>query len=75
MHLTVRLDAETSDLAETLRRSGDSLAGVDADRFGLVGLHTCGDLGPILVRNFARTDQIKFLAVVGCCYMKMNLTG
>ena len=41
--------------------------------FGLVGLHTCGDLGPTLIRNFVHVPEIKFLLGIGCCYMKMDL--
>ncbi|XP_075168374.1 methyltransferase-like protein 25B [Haematobia irritans] len=41
-------------------------------RFGIIGLHPCGDLGPILMRMFLKCDQAKFLNFVGCCYMKMT---
>lgn len=39
---------------------------------GLVGLHTCGDLGPTMIRNFAQNNSVSFILGVGCCYMKMN---
>lgn len=41
-------------------------------RFGIIGLHPCGDLGAILMRMFLKCDQAKFLNFVGCCYMKLT---
>lgn len=35
---------------------------------GLVGLHTCGNLGPSSIRLFSNTDNIKSMCNVGCCY-------
>lgn len=40
--------------------------------FTLIGLHTCGDLGPTILRLFIRCREAKVLALVGCCYMKMQ---
>ena len=42
------------------------------DKFILVGLHTCGDLGPTMFRVFSQCDQMVGLASVGCCYMKLT---
>ena len=42
------------------------------DKFILVGLHTCGDLGPTMLRVFSQCDQMVGLASVGCCYMKLT---
>ncbi|XP_077293391.1 methyltransferase-like protein 25B [Arctopsyche grandis] len=42
------------------------------NNFGLVGLHPCGDLGPLLLRMFNDSDAIKFICIVGCCYMKLT---
>lgn len=41
----------------------------------LVGLHTCGDLGPTMLRVFASCPQARGLVSVGCCYMKMTTAG
>ena len=38
----------------------------------LVGLHTCGDLGPTMLRVFATCPHARGLVSVGCCYMKMT---
>lgn len=42
------------------------------ERFILVGLHTCGDLGPTMLRVFSHCDRIVGLISVGCCYMKIT---
>ncbi|KAF5295995.1 hypothetical protein FQA39_LY12767 [Lamprigera yunnana] len=36
--------------------------------FGLIGLHTCGDLGPACVKIFDKNKTIKTLCNVSCCY-------
>lgn len=41
-------------------------------RFGIVGLHTCGDLGVTLLRLFGDCERCKFINFVGCCYMKLT---
>ena len=38
----------------------------------LVGLHTCGDLGPTMLRMFTTCPHITGLVSVGCCYMKLT---
>jgi hypothetical protein len=40
------------------------------DKFILVGLHTCGDLGPSILRMFTENPNACGLVSVGCCYMK-----
>ncbi|KAK9889473.1 hypothetical protein WA026_004748 [Henosepilachna vigintioctopunctata] len=44
----------------------------DNFEFGIVGLHPCGDLGPTLLRLYQKISSIKFINVVGCCYMKLS---
>ncbi|XP_063432236.1 methyltransferase-like protein 25B [Mytilus trossulus] len=41
-------------------------------RLLLTGLHACGDLTPTILRVYARCDDIRGVASVGCCYMKMS---
>ncbi|KAK4882945.1 hypothetical protein RN001_006264 [Aquatica leii] len=36
--------------------------------FGLIGLHTCGDLGSTCLKIFNKNYHIKFLCNVACCY-------
>jgi len=40
--------------------------------FGIIGLHTCGDLGPSLTNFFCQCDRVRVLAFVGCCHMKLT---
>lgn len=41
-------------------------------RYGIVGLHTCGDLAPVLIRMFVNDSKACMLHSVGCCYMKVK---
>ena len=41
----------------------------------LVGLHTCGDLGPNLLRQFTATPHLTALCVVCCCYHHISVGG
>lgn len=43
--------------------------------YGLVGLHPCGDLGPLLLKHFVECDHVKFICLVGCCFMKLSCSG
>ncbi|XP_006821494.1 methyltransferase-like protein 25B [Saccoglossus kowalevskii] len=42
------------------------------DKFVFAGLHTCGDLGPTMLRVFTKCLNAKALVSVGCCYSKMT---
>ncbi|XP_065838158.1 methyltransferase-like protein 25B [Oscarella lobularis] len=39
-------------------------------RHAIVGLHTCGNLGPTIFRLFAQCSSSRALVSMGCCYMK-----
>jgi hypothetical protein len=41
-------------------------------RYCILGLHTCGDLGPVLIKMFAQDSKASVLHSVGCCYMKIE---
>ena len=41
--------------------------------FGLIGLHPCGDLAPILLKLYSSRKEAKFICIVGCCYMKLTI--
>jgi hypothetical protein len=43
-----------------------------SENFLLVGLHTCGDLAPTLLRVFSQCDNAVGIVSVGCCYMKLS---
>ena len=40
--------------------------------YGLVGLHTCGDLAPVILRMFVQDGSAGLLTSLGCCYMKIK---
>ncbi|CAH1400741.1 unnamed protein product [Nezara viridula] len=37
-------------------------------QYGLIGLHTCGNLSPICLRQFLYNNNAPFLVNIGCCY-------
>ena len=39
----------------------------------LIGLHTCGDLASTMLKLFKRTEHIKNIVSVSCCYFRMTL--
>ncbi|XP_050340929.1 methyltransferase-like protein 25B isoform X2 [Bactrocera neohumeralis] len=41
-------------------------------KFGIIGLHPCGDLAVILMRMFTNIPQARFLNFASCCYMKLT---
>ncbi|XP_022110350.1 LOW QUALITY PROTEIN: protein RRNAD1-like [Acanthaster planci] len=43
-----------------------------SEAFLVTGLHTCGDLGPTMLRTFAECPPAVALASVACCYMRMS---
>ena len=65
-------------LPPSLSSATAEAGGVDPathDKFILVGLHTCGDLGPTMFRVFSQCDQMVGLVSVGCCYMKLTCSS
>lgn len=43
-----------------------------SSNFGIIGLHTCGNLAPDSIRIFLSNPKAVFLANVGCCYHHLN---
>ena len=41
-------------------------------QYGLVGLHTCGDLAPVILKMFVQDCSSRMLSSLGCCYMKIR---
>ena len=39
----------------------------------LIGLHTCGDLASTMLKLFRKTEHIKNIVSVSCCYFRMTL--
>ncbi|XP_016971471.1 protein RRNAD1 isoform X2 [Drosophila rhopaloa] len=72
VHLTQRLESDTQpELFLSSIRNALELK-TDQFRFGIIGLHPCGNLGPTLMRMFLGCPQARFLNFVGCCYQKMT---
>jgi len=72
VHVNAYLDPDMdlqsfhSILAEKFQISNTEL------KYGIVGLHTCGDLGPVLLKMFTNDFRASALHSVGCCYMKVQ---
>lgn len=41
----------------------------------LIGLHSCGDLTPLGLKQFVNNDLIKGVVIVGCCYHHITEGG
>ena len=73
-------DQDTESELQDVDNSGkgvknqDSPLGRNTDNFIMIGLHTCGDLGPSIIRIFASSPHARGLVSVGCCYMKTTTT-
>ncbi|XP_065560150.1 methyltransferase-like protein 25B isoform X2 [Artemia franciscana] len=67
LHVVCRLTSNTD--IETLHKMTYP---VFDGGFGIIGLHTCGDLVPYMLRYFAASEKIRYLVSAGCCYMKMT---
>ncbi|KAJ9578637.1 hypothetical protein L9F63_005127 [Diploptera punctata] len=72
VHLTVTLDSQMT--AEMFMNALKTAFGIGDEnfRFGIVGLHPCGDLAPILMQLFVQCKNAIFINIVGCCYMKLS---
>eukprot|EP00092_Neocalanus_flemingeri_P028451 GFUD01030893.1.p1 GENE.GFUD01030893.1~~GFUD01030893.1.p1 ORF type:complete len:480 (+),score=169.01 GFUD01030893.1:127-1566(+) len=55
---------EGSDIGELVEKQFPG----KSNNFGLIGLHTCGNLAPTSLRTFLSSPGAKFLCNVGCCY-------
>ncbi|KAI8973050.1 methyltransferase domain-containing protein [Pilobolus umbonatus] len=68
-HVTERITPE--NIADVLTRWGSSI-----DKSWLVtGLHTCGDLSPMIFNLFAECPQVACVVNVGCCYNALTSSG
>jgi hypothetical protein len=47
----------------------------DSNSICLIGLHTCGDLSPIMMNLFLSQKRVKLLINIGCCYHKITEKG
>ncbi|XP_022917748.2 methyltransferase-like protein 25B [Onthophagus taurus] len=70
LKLTIKEDMCPQELSKLLQ-SILNISSADLS-FGIVGLHPCGDLGPILLNMYKNCPNVRFVNVVGCCYMKLS---
>lgn len=61
-------------ILQEIRNSFKISSNDEAFRFGIIGLHPCGDLASILINFFLENVEPKFLNLVGCCYFKITLS-
>ncbi|CAK9830868.1 Methyltransferase-like protein 25B [Anthophora retusa] len=77
-HFTAKLESSNlveSELASQLKElfQNEFDLSETETKFGLIGLHPCGDLAPILLKLYSSRSEAKFICIVGCCYMKLTL--
>ena len=44
----------------------------DTRKYGIISLHSCGDLTPTMLRIFAKKHEFKFMVAFSCCYHSMK---
>ncbi|KAK2579480.1 hypothetical protein KPH14_010794 [Odynerus spinipes] len=77
-HVSVRLETSNHAKEKVKQLFHDvftNIYNVDTEclNYGIIGLHSCGDLASILLNLYSSTKEAKFMCIVGCCYMKMTL--
>ncbi|XP_024936398.1 protein RRNAD1 isoform X4 [Cephus cinctus] len=77
-HVTLEVNTSSdtrTKLPDCINEIFNNRFNVKADRqgFGFIGLHPCGDLAATLLRLYSEQENIKFICIVGCCYMKLTL--
>uniref|UniRef100_A0A1B0C8Q7 Methyltransferase domain-containing protein n=2 Tax=Lutzomyia longipalpis TaxID=7200 RepID=A0A1B0C8Q7_LUTLO len=75
LNLTISPDMDACGFIEHLKCRVFDLKEDEEFAIGVIGLHPCGDLGPVLLNLFQTCPEVKFIAVVGCCYMKLTENG
>lgn len=73
VHLNIKL-SRTTNISEFIcdLKSAFNIKSTESFRFGIVGLHPCGDLAAILLKIFYESSEAAFINLVGCCYMKLT---
>ncbi|KAL6267653.1 hypothetical protein P5V15_000727 [Pogonomyrmex californicus] len=76
-HVSIRLENNNSDQSKTVEDMQQIFydnfnLNEEKFRFGIVGLHPCGDLAATLLRLYTSRCETKFICIVGCCYMKLT---
>ncbi|KAI8878960.1 hypothetical protein K501DRAFT_227564 [Backusella circina FSU 941] len=66
-HVTEKITPE--NISQVLARWSPDAAEED---WLVTGLHTCGDLSPMILRLFAESKQVTTVVNVGCCYHALS---
>jgi len=73
VHVTCHIAPDMNlDKFHQLLANKFSIRNPDELKYGILGLHTCGDLGPVLIKMFTQDTDAVMLNSVGCCYMKIH---
>jgi hypothetical protein len=65
-HVNDRIDMH--ETYSSLEKRLDPDAEVIEKPWGICGLHACGNLSPLIIRQFLEHDSCRLLVNVGCCY-------
>lgn len=73
-HIEKRLQNEShfQNVLTSIKNNFNPLKDPEKLQLGLIGLHPCGDLAVLLLRSFLESNEVIFLKIVGCCYMKLK---
>ncbi|GIQ79680.1 hypothetical protein KIPB_000357 [Kipferlia bialata] len=71
-HAVFTLSPANLDLSPVLSQH---IQGGEKERVGLVGLHTCGDFGPCVLKAFLATQGLSHLVHIPCCYHALTSAG
>lgn len=70
-HVTEKITSE--NISDVIARwSPDS---TEDKKWLVTGLHTCGDLSPMILNLFAECQEVSCVVNVGCCYNALTATG
>lgn len=70
-HVTEKITPE--NISQVLAKwSPDS---TDEKKWLVTGLHTCGDLSPMIFNLFAQSKEVSCVVNVGCCYNALTTSG
>ncbi|XP_047116896.1 methyltransferase-like protein 25B isoform X1 [Schistocerca piceifrons] len=72
VHINAVIDSQFTALSLMKELRNAYGIGENDLKFGIIGLHPCGDLAPILLKLFTGCPDAVFINVVGCCYMKIS---
>lgn len=71
-HVTEKITPE--NITQVLARWSPDSSQEDK-RWLVTGLHTCGDLSPMILNLFAKSEQVTCVVNVGCCYNALTTEG